>query len=281
MPISLLTDFGTTDYYVAAVRATLLRLAPDATLVDVSHDVAPGDVEGAAWLLAAAARWFGAGTVHYAVVDPGVGSARRILAARAGGAFLVAPDNGLLTPFLDGAPACYEDYRSGGSPPLELRAVERSDLFLPGPGATFHGRDRFAPVAAWLARGEALAELGPPADDPVRLDIEPPRRDGDVLHGRVAHVDRFGNLVTDLPTEWLGNAGCEVRIGGHATSLVVDHFAQLPPGRPGALPGSLGTLELSLDGASLAALWGVERGDRMVARRKLPTPTGEDGAGTR
>lgn len=270
MPISLLTDFGTSDYYVAAVRATLLRLAPGATLTDVSHDVAPGDVEGAAWLLAAAARWFAAGTVHYAVVDPGVGSTRRILAARAGGAHLVAPDNGLLTPFLDGAPACHADRRDGAAPALEVRAVERTDLFLPGPGATFHGRDRFAPVAAWLARGEALAELGPEIDDPVRLHIEAPRRDGDVLHGRVTHVDRFGNLVTDLPTAWVGDAACEVRVGDHVTDVRVDHFAELPPDRAGVLPGSLGTLELSLDGASLAERWEVARGERVVVRLQAP-----------
>src|SRR5689334_12631374 len=156
MPIlTLLTDFGTADYYVAAVKGTVLRLAPGTTLVDVSHQVPPGDVETAAFLLAAAAPAFPQGTVHLAVVDPGVGSDRRILVVRTASAFFVAPDNGLLTPVLGGAVA--------------VRAVERSDLFLPSPGQTFHGRDRFAPVAAWLLRGGDdcdVAELGPETRDP-------------------------------------------------------------------------------------------------------------------
>src|ERR1700760_4906665 len=144
--LTLLTDFGTADYYVAAVKGTVLRLAPGAILVDVSHEVPPGDVETASFLLRAAAPSFPEGTVHLAVVDPGVGSGRRILAVRSGPGIFVAPDNGLLTPFLDGA---------------EVRSVERNELFLAGPGQTFHGRDRFAPVAASLLRGEGIERLGP------------------------------------------------------------------------------------------------------------------------
>src|SRR5437588_11052452 len=145
--LTLLTDFGSSDYYVAAVKGTVLRLAPGTQLVDISHQVEPGDVAGAAFLLAAAAPAFPTGTVHLAVVDPGVGSRRRILAAEtASGSSLVAPDNGLLTPLLGGA---------------RVRAVERGDLYLESPGATFDGRDRFAPVAAFLLRGGAPAELGP------------------------------------------------------------------------------------------------------------------------
>jgi S-adenosylmethionine hydrolase len=279
--LTLLTDFGTTDYYVAAVRGVLRRLAPRAVLADVSHEVEPGDVAGAAWLLAAAARWFPAGSVHLAVVDPGVGSSRRILALRSGAAWLVAPDNGLLTPFLDGAPACWregDDAAQGApakAPDLELRAVDRDDLFLPGPGATFHGRDRFAPVAAYLARGDDFTALGPTLDDPVRLPLDPPTHEGDppaagtagaVLHGHVVHVDRFGNLVTDVPAAWLGDAACRVEVGWHTTERRVSHFAELPSGQVGVLVGSLGTLELSLDGASLAERWELGRGTRVTVR---------------
>lgn len=146
MILTLLTDFGTTDYYVAAVKGTVLRGAPGTTLVDISHQVPPGDVETAAFLLAAAAASFPEGTVHLAVVDPGVGSERRILAVRTASAWFLAPDNGLLTPVLDGA--------------LSVRSEERSGLFLPSPGQTFHGRDRFAPVAAFLLRGEPGETLG-------------------------------------------------------------------------------------------------------------------------
>jgi S-adenosyl-L-methionine hydrolase (adenosine-forming) len=277
--ITLLTDFGTDDYYVAAVKGVLLRLAPGSTLVDVTHSVAPGDVEGAAWLLAAAARWHAAGTVHLAVVDPGVGSARGILALRAGGSFFVAPDNGLLTPILDGAPGSWEAAQGGWGSGVEAHEIRREDVFLPGPGATFHGRDRFAPVAAWLARGEELAALGPRRDDPVRLAAAPPRAEGTppipgtagaVLHGRVVHVDRFGNLITDLPAEWLGEARCEaeveVRGATHRTPHRAAHYAAIPPGEAAVLPGSLGTLELSLDGAGLAERWDVVRGARVTVR---------------
>ncbi|HTG35154.1 MAG TPA: SAM-dependent chlorinase/fluorinase [Thermoanaerobaculia bacterium] len=200
MPIlALLTDFGTADYYVAAVKGTLLRLAPGTTLVDVSHEVLPGDVETAAFLLAAAASSFPDGTVHLAVVDPGVGSGRRMLAVRTAAAFFVAPDNGLLTPFFSDTAA--------------VRAIERADLFLPSPGQTFHGRDRFAPAAAFLLRGERFEELGPEVGDPVRLPAPPPQRHAAQLTGRVIHVDRYGNLITDIPAGWLPPAPAAPRSG--------------------------------------------------------------------
>lgn len=247
MPLlTLLTDFGLTDYYVAAVKGTVLRLAPGTVLVDVSHDVPAGDVETAGFLLAAAFPSFPAGTVHLAVVDPGVGSGRRILAIRTASGYLLAPDNGLLTPFLDRAE--------------EIRSVEKSGLFLPSPGQTFHGRDRFAPVAAALLRGEPFADLGPALDDPVRLPIEPPRREADVLVGRVAHVDRYGNLVTDIPAAWLPAGPCQVEVGGRTTGSRVACYAEIPSGEAAFLSGSLGTIELSLNGESLAQRWNIARG---------------------
>lgn len=262
--LTLLTDFGTTDYYVAAVKGVLLQRAPGVTLVDLSHDLRAGDVPGAAWLLAAAARWYAPGTVHLAVVDPGVGSERRILAAVASGAYYVAPDNGLLSRVLS------------GDPEATIIAVERPDLYLPGPGATFAGRDRFAPVAAFLASGGQLDDLGPVIEDPVRLPIEPPRAEGappqpDLpggrLHGRVDHVDRYGNLITDLPMEWLGEHAITVEVAGRrggSTSLRAGHFAEIPGGQAAALPGSLGTLELAFRDESLAGAWDVRRGDRVT-----------------
>ena len=255
--LTLLTDFGLDDYYVAAVKGTILRLAPGSQLVDVSHQVPPGDIETAAFLLAAALPSFPPGTVHLAVVDPGVGSSRRILAARTDGnparppSWVVAPDNGLLTLLVPILPS--------------IRAVERSDLFLAAPGQTFHGRDRFAPVAAWLLRGERGEELGPEIDDAVRLDVEPPRREPGGIRGRVAHVDRYGNLVTDIPWSWLPAAPSNgVEVGSapdsHGTDRRVTHYAEIPPGEAAFLPGSLGTIELSMNGADLARKWNVGRG---------------------
>lgn len=247
--LTLLTDFGTADYYVAAVKGTVLRLAPGTTLVDISHEVPPGDIETGSFLLRAAAPSFPERTVHLAVVDPGVGSARRILAVRARTGIFVAPDNGLLTPFLHGA---------------EVRSVGREDLFLSGPGQTFHGRDRFAPVAAWLLRGEGLARLGPVIPDPVRLPSSPPRREPGRISGRVIHIDRYGNLVTDIPAGWLPPGPCRAQIKGrtegNSTARRAGHYAEIPPGEAAMIPGSLGTVELSLNGEDLARAWGIARG---------------------
>lgn len=247
MILSLLTDFGLSDYYVAAVKGTVLRLAPGTQIVDVAHDVPAGDVAAGAFLLAAAAPSFPDGTVHLAVVDPGVGSGRRMLAARTPSAWLVAPDNGLLTPFLEGA---------------RVWSIERGDLFLPSPGQTFHGRDRFAPIAAWLLRGQPAEELGPEISDPVRLPGEPPRRAPGRLSGRIVHIDRYGNLITDLPSSWLpsGGSGLAVEVAGRTAHRLVSHYQEIPDGEAALLPGSLGTLELSLNGDDLARRWGVSRG---------------------
>ena len=254
--LTLLTDFGTADYYVGAMKGTVLRLAPRAQLVDLSHEVPAGDVEAAADLLAGAAPAFPAGTCHLAVVDPGVGSERRLLAVQWRGQQLVAPDNGLLTPFLADGGAAW--------------MVTRADLFLAGPGATFHGRDRFAPIAAALLRGDHPAALGVAIADAVRLALPEPRRREEggrlVLTGRVARVDRYGNLVTDLPAAWApgdASAGLRAAVGGREATRRVTHYAELAPGEPGVLAGSRGTLELSLRDASLADAWGVRRGDEV------------------
>ncbi|HEV2856705.1 MAG TPA: SAM-dependent chlorinase/fluorinase [Thermoanaerobaculia bacterium] len=249
MILTLLTDFGTTDYYAAAVKGTVLRLAPGTTLVDVSHEVPPGDVETAAFLLAAAAPSFPEGTVHLAVVDPGVGSERRILAVRTATAWFVAPDNGLLTPVLDGA--------------VSVWSVERSGLFLPSPGQTFHGRDRFAPVAAWLLRGEPGDALGPEIEDPKRLALSKPQRKSSGLAGRIVHIDQYGNLITDIPTAWLPPGSCRVEIAGRSVTRRASHYAEIPAGEAALIPGSLGTVELSLNGDDLARHWGVLRGAKV------------------
>lgn len=249
--LTLTTDFGLDDYYVGAVKGTVLRWTADLprfpVLVDLSHDVEPQDVEGALHLLAAAAPTFPTGTVHLAVVDPGVGSTRRILAVESGGYQFVAPDNGLLTPFLH-----QEDAR--------VFAVDGEDLFLDAPGATFHGRDRFAPTAAALLRGAAPEDLGVEVDDPVLLELPEPRRVGDRLVGRVIRIDRFGNLITDLPADEIPQ-GAAVHVAGRRVTRRVRFYAELPPGEPGWLIGSRGTLELSLVGDDLARHWKVSLGE--------------------
>jgi hypothetical protein len=246
MIITLLTDFGTADGYVAEMKGALLRRAPAAVLVDVAHDLAPGDVVAAAYVLGRAWRAFPEGTVHLAVVDPGVGTPRRALAGKAGGQCFVAPDNGLLTPALEG--------RASDLVALEVPA---------GASSTFHGRDVFAPAAARLAAGEPLAALGPPVVDPVFL---PPalleRRGGDLL-GAVVHVDRFGTLITNLPGARLA-PGALVRLGAYDLELRKT-FADVAPGDPVAYVGSGGTVEIAVRGARADAALGLTRGAEVRA----------------
>lgn len=264
-PISFLSDFGLDDEFVGVVHGVIARIDPAARVIDVTHGVPRGDVRAGALTLLRAVQYLPEGVV-LAVVDPGVGTERRILVAEASGQRFVAPDNGLLTPFLDEAVAAGKVW-----------AVTREELFLEAPGSTFHGRDRFAPVAAAIARsarvvhasarvgaGE-LDRMGSVIEDPVRLDHPPPRQgesaDGTVLAGRVARVDRYGNLVTDLPAGWLPTGATpEVEVGERRTGRWVSCYAELPPGEPGALVGSRATVELSLRGASLADAWEVGRG---------------------
>ncbi|MDA8020070.1 MAG: SAM-dependent chlorinase/fluorinase [Thermoanaerobaculia bacterium] len=257
--MTLTTDFGHRDWYVAAVKGVVLSRVPEAQIVDICHEVPPGDVATASFLLQAAAPNFPADTVHLAVVDPGVGTDRDILAV---GAELptedvprrqvfVAPDNGLLHPYLERG---------------HVVTVDRADLFRDAPGHTFHGRDRFAPVAAALLQGESLERLGDPADNPVLFSSPHPERTQQCLRGTVRHVDHFGNLVTDLPAGWLESDAFEVAIAGHVVDLRVDTYRQIPTGRAAVLTGSLGTLELSLDGADLADAWGVEPGTAVTVQ---------------
>lgn len=258
--LTMLTDFGTRDYYVAAVKGVILSAAPATTIVDISHEVAPGDIAEASFLLAAAAPSFPPGTLHLAVVDPGVGSERRLLLVETEEARFLAPDNGLLTPWLDRGTA---------------RAIERPDLYRGSAGATFHGRDRLAPVAGALLAGEETGRVGPEITDAVRLTSRPARRDGEVIEGSVIHIDRFGNLVSNIPAQWLWADGTPQRIdfelAGSRSARWVTHYAELAEAEVGALSGSAGTVELALRGRSLADHWQTRRGAAVrIERRSLP-----------
>ena len=242
---TLLTDFGTRDYYVAAVKGTLLRLAPGSTLVDISHELEPGDVGTAGFLVAAVLPAFADGTVHLAVVDPGVGSERRILAVEVERQFCVGPDNGLLSPLLGAA---------------SVRSVDRTDLFLSGHGQTFQGRDRFAPVAAFLLRGGVPADLGGEVHDAYSPKDAAASRNRGSLEGRVLHVDRFGNLVTNIPSSWLSGRFAGATVGSLRVTRSASYYAELQVGETAVLPGSLGTLEVARRNRNLAAEAGLERG---------------------
>src|SRR5919204_3422341 len=184
--IALLTDFGTRDHYAGTMKGVALSVCPDATLVDITHDVPPHDVLAGALELAACYRDFPAGTIFLVVVDPGVGSSRRGIAADAGDFKFVAPDNGVLTVVLD------------ETPPRKVVELTERRYARPTVSRTFEGRDRFAPAAAWLAKGIELSALGRPAGAIHRIDLPPPHTTADGLTGEVLRVDRFGNLVTNI-----------------------------------------------------------------------------------
>lgn len=253
--VTLLTDFGTADGYVAAMKGVIAAIAPHAVVDDAAHDIPPGDVHSAAWVLAAYWHLYPRGTTHVVVVDPGVGSARRAIAARLDGRFLVGPDNGVLTRVL----AAHDE---GAADIVEIsNTTFVSDVV----SATFHGRDVFAPAAAHLARGVALSDLGPALTDPVRLTLVPARRDADgAIAGEVVHVDRFGNLITNIPAEWLP-AHASVRVGQRDVR-VRQTYGDVASGEVVALVGSRGVLELSVRDGSAAALLAAARADAVIVR---------------
>jgi S-adenosylmethionine hydrolase len=253
---TLLTDFGLTDYYVAAVKGVLLSLAGDVPLIDISHDVAPGDIEEASFLLEAAVPSFPAGTVHLAVVDPGVGSERRLLVVSYEDQLIVSPDNGLATPFLDAS---------------QVWSAERSDLYSTIAGSTFHARDRFAPIAAFLLKGGKPQSLGPLIPDPVRLPSVSARREDLSLVGSVRHVDRYGNVITNIPSRWLDGNLDRALVGGLVVERYANYYSEIAVGENAVIPGSLGTLELSKRNGDLAAEAAVERGMSVEVFKKAPS----------
>ncbi len=248
--LALLTDFGLRDHYVGAMKGVILGIAPDAAIVDITHDIEPQDVLGGALELAAAAPYFPDGTVFVAVVDPGVGSSRRGVAVAAGARYYVGPDNGLFTAVLSSTP---------------WHAVELTDSRYARAevSRTFEGRDRFAPAAAALARGTYFDALGPPLTDLVMLDLPQASLDSNgVLHGVVLRVDRFGNVFTSIRRTDLGPMGehATVRIAGAVIEGLVPTYAQAAHGALCALVGSTGHLEIAVHGGSAAAVLGVTRG---------------------
>ena len=241
--ITLLTDFGTADGYVAEVKGVLLSASPSATIVDLSHDIPPQDIEAARLALARSWQRFPEGTVHIVVIDPGVGGARAALAVESRKRFLLGPDNGVLSPAL----------LAGGADIVSLPIP-------PHASATFHGRDVFAPAAARLAAGEALGNLGVPFDGPiVRRTPDTQRRGDGAIVGQILTVDRFGNLVTNIGSR----TGGSVRIG--TTDMTVRRtYSDVAEGALVALGGSSGFLEVAVRGGSAATALRARRGDAVV-----------------
>lgn len=264
--ITLTTDFGTRDAYVAEMKGVMLDIAASGgqtlSLIDLTHEVAAHDVTEGALALDAAAPFFPRGSIHLAVIDPGVGTDRRGLVVRTDRALLVGPDNGLFTPFL-------EDGRLWQA--WELRAAEYR---LSAVSRTFHGRDIFAPAAAHLAAGVPPERFGPPVRDPLRLAWPTVRAVTGAVAGAVLHVDRFGNLVTSIRAETLEEAGggVRIRLGGRPLRLV-GTYGELEAGQAGALVGSSGRLEIAVREGSAAVRFKARRGTPVVVSRTSVSAT--------
>lgn len=247
--ITLLTDFGTRDPYVAEMKGVIAGRC-DARVVDLTHEITPFDVFEAAWFLARVAPWWPEGTIFVAVVDPSVGTARKILAYARERQIFLAPDNGLLTFVAADA---------------DVVSVENEAFFLPRGSSTFHGRDRFAPVAAALAKGTALSELGPPLANIVRLDYNSPSYGEELVTGTVVAVDRFGNLITDIERKRLPFDSPQLRARGVTVGRLASSYAE-GGSRPFMIIGSTGRIEISVANGSAAELLHLRRGDRVEIR---------------
>ena len=252
MPIiTLTTDFGLADSYVAAMKGVILGIAPQATVIDITHQISPQNVREAAYVLHTALPYFPPGAVHVAVVDPGVGSARRPMAALVGDSFLVGPDNGVFTYAWHGV-----------GQPVACVHLDNRAYWLPQVSRTFHGRDIFSPVAAHLANGVPLEALGSPFDDPVRFDVQSPQREPDgSLRGQVIHVDRFGNLVSNIPGDWLAGQTWVVRMAGQQIIGPSLAYADAAPGHLLTLVSSDATLEVAVRDGSAAERLNVQAGE--------------------
>lgn len=250
--ITLTTDFGTRDPYVAAMKGVLTARAPGANILDLSHEIGAHDLVEAALFVAAAVPYFPAGTIHVVVIDPGVGTARRGLAARVAEQYLVAPDNGVLSLLFD------------QHPPAEVRETTRWEPPGEDVAPTFHGRDVFAPVAAALASGTSIVDIGPPVTDPVRLELPAPGWSDGRWAARVIHVDRFGNAVTNLHRASVDPAAIiEVRAGGRALGRVARTYGDVAPGEPVVLFGSAGYLEVAVNQGRADRELGIGRGSEV------------------
>lgn len=257
--ITLTTDFGFSDPYVGALKGVIASIAPEARILDLCHGVAPFDLLDGAYTLAQAYSYYPPDTVHVVIVDPGVGTPRRPILARAGRYYFIAPDNGVLSLVYD---------RESGAAVYHMTARH---YFLPEVTDTFHGRDIFAPAAAWLAKGVEPEKFGEPVTDFIRFALPKPRPAADGLHGIVLKTDRFGNLITNLTRQELpglaAGGAVEVMVGKSTITTVRSDYEEPAAGRLFAIWGSAGYLEISAHKASAARAAGAERGAEVVVRR--------------
>lgn len=252
--IALLTDFGLKDHYVGAMKGVILQVNPKAAVVDITHEIGPQDLYHAAFVLRQAFPYFPPETIFTCVIDPTVGTSRRILAVRYNNRTVLAPDNGLIT-------LLHRDAELQA-----IRVVENQQLFNIRLSSTFHGRDIFAPIAAHLSRGVSLDQIGPTTDHIELLDLHRPRFNGDgTIDGEIFVIDHFGNLISNISTMDINNHGgkhraLHVSIGPHEIGPVRNTYAEVPVGHALALIGSSQMLEIAVNGGNAAKALQIRRG---------------------
>lgn len=256
--ITLLTDFGARDCFVASMKGVILSINPSAVVLDLSHEIPPHQVEEAGYFLKSCFQYFPEGTIHVAVVDPGVGTDRRALLISTGREFFIGPDNGLFSEIFD----LY--------PHAGIRRIDNRDYRLGTAGSTFDGRDVFAPAAAWLSSGVPKELFGPVIHDPVHRILMGPVWLDDLLVGRIASVDRFGNLISNLRREDVDSVQSRaqqsavlIHVGGGTIEGLVDSYSEGLHDEPRALFNSDGYLEIFLRESSAAEFLGLGRGEEI------------------
>jgi S-adenosyl-L-methionine hydrolase (adenosine-forming) len=252
--ITLTTDFGTRDGFVGQMKGVILAINPHGVLIDITHDIEPYSILHGALVLKGISRYFPLGTIHVAVVDPGVGTNRRAVALRAGGQVYIGPDNGLFTLVM------------GSEVRWQMRRIENCDYVLPDPHPTFHGRDVFAPAAAHLSLGKNFDSLGAHVMDPVLLSIPGLRHSERCIEGEVVSVDRFGNLMTNVEESHLTGKIGGVTVGNAEISGLSRYFAEVPAGEPLALINSFGYLEIAVNRGNASAQLEVGKGASVEVR---------------
>ncbi len=250
--LTLLTDFGTQDGFVGVMKGVIWGICPETKIADISHQIKPQNVMQGALTLSRVAPYFGNGTAHVAVVDPGVGTQRRAIAAEIGNQFYVAPDNGLLTLLIEDAEEKHF--------PIKIVELTNPDYWLHDITSTFHGRDIFAPIGAHLAAGISLKELGTTIDNPVRLEFPQPIKTTTGWEARITLIDHFGNLRTNLPVEKL-EEDFEIRILGHEINEFTKSYGRSAPGDLIALADSGGYLEIAVVNGSAEKKLGAKTGE--------------------
>ena len=248
--ITLTTDFGRHDPYVAMMKGVILSINRDARIVDITHQIAAGSIGEGAWILKDSHRYFPSGTVHVAVVDPGVGGRRRPIALVTEDYFFVGPDNGLFWPVIETEGHC------------DVIRLTDKRYWMTQISATFHGRDIFAPVAAHLSQGVDPFLMGEKIDDPMPLPVPLPRKESNALVGEILRIDHFGNLITNITRDhldpFLESKGLTIRIGGLALAKVSTTYSDVSEGQPLALIGSSNALEIAVNGGNAAHDLGEE-----------------------